>query len=101
MSDLPDAASLQPAAMVDSDHPGVIAFARQHAQGTNDRERAVALHYAVRDGFRYDPYRIDMSVHGLKASTVLANGFGWCFISLAVRSRSRSSNRLPPRSSQV
>jgi transglutaminase-like putative cysteine protease len=38
----------------------------------------VALVYAVRDGFRYDPYRIDLSPAGMKASTVLANGYGWC-----------------------
>ena len=42
------------------------------------RERAVALYYAVRDGLRYDPYRIDLSVHGMKASTALAKGYGWC-----------------------
>jgi transglutaminase-like putative cysteine protease len=45
---------------------------------TNPRDQAVKLYYAVRDGFRYDPYRIDLSVQGLKASKVLADGFGWC-----------------------
>ena len=64
--------------MIDSDHPAVIAFANEHARGADTRERAVALFYAVRDGFRYDPYRVDLSVHGMKASTVLANGYGWC-----------------------
>lgn len=73
-----NAQTLEPAAMVDSDHPAVIAFAREHARGADARERAVALFYAVRDGFRYDPYRIDLSVHGMKASSVLANGYGWC-----------------------
>ena len=43
-----------------------------------DRERAVALYYAVRDGIRYDPYRIDLSVPGMRASTTLAHGYGWC-----------------------
>ena len=78
MDTTPAPTSLQPASMVDSDHPAVIAFAQQHAQGSNDRERAVALYYAVRDGFRYDPYRIDLSVHGMKGSTVLDIGYGWC-----------------------
>lgn len=73
------AASLQAAAMVDSDHPAVIAFARAATEGAaGERERAVKLYYAVRDGFRYDPYRIDLSVDGLKASRVLADGHGWC-----------------------
>src|SRR3989338_6927945 len=63
---------------IDSDHPAVVAFASTHAQGSNDRDRAVALYLAVRDGLRYDPYRIDLSEHGMKASTALAQGSGWC-----------------------
>jgi len=74
----PGPGSLRPAAMVDCDHPAVQDFARQHAQGADDRERAVALYYAVRDGFRYDPYRIDVTHQGMRASTVLAVGVGWC-----------------------
>jgi transglutaminase-like putative cysteine protease len=64
--------------LVDSEHPQVRAFAQEHAQGTTDRERAVALYDAVRDGFRYDPYRIDLTPAGMRASSVLAAGHGWC-----------------------
>jgi len=71
-------ATLQPTALLDSDHPAVVAFAARHSHGADDRERAVALYYAVRDGFRYDPYRIDLSPAGMRASTALANGYGWC-----------------------
>jgi transglutaminase-like putative cysteine protease len=46
--------------------------------GETQRERAVALYYAVRDGFRYDPYRIDLSPAGMRASHVLQIGVGWC-----------------------
>ena len=74
----PAPATLAATALVDSDHPAVIDFARQHAQGGADRERAVALYYGVRDGFRYDPYRCDLSPQGMKASTVIATGLGWC-----------------------
>lgn len=71
--------SLQPAAMVDADHPAVVAFAREATAGAqDDRERATRLYYAVRDGFRYDPYRVDLSQDGLRASRVLQDGFGWC-----------------------
>ena len=69
---------LSSAEMVDSDHAQVQAFARAHAQGSDDRTRAVALYYAVRDGFRYDPYRCSLTPQGMKASTVLAQGLGWC-----------------------
>ena len=78
MSPSEHAAALAPSTMVDSDHPAVAAFAREHARVGDARERAVALYYAVRDGFRYDPYRIDLSVQGMKGSTVLAKGYGWC-----------------------
>lgn len=63
---------------IDSDHPAVIEFARRHAAGESDAETAVSLFYAVRDGFRYDPYRIDPTPAGMRASTVLTNGYGWC-----------------------
>ena len=69
---------LQPTDFIDSDHPQVQRFAAEHGAGDSDRARAVALYYAVRDGFRYDPYRIDLSVAGLCASSVLSKGFGWC-----------------------
>ncbi|HSW13360.1 MAG TPA: transglutaminase family protein [Solimonas sp.] len=65
--------------MVDSDHPETVTYARFHAAGTHDpRQQAVQLYYAVRDGFRYDPYAIDLTETGLKASSVLRLGHGWC-----------------------
>ena len=65
-------AHLQATPLIDSDHPAVATFAGELGRGSDDRERAVALYYAVRDGFRYDPYRIDLSPAGMRASTVLA-----------------------------
>ena len=70
---------LHATACIDCDHPRVVAFARAHAGDmTTDRDRAVRLYYAVRDGIRYDPYAIDLSVAGMRASTTLAAGRGWC-----------------------
>lgn len=74
----PSAATLAATPLIDSDHPAVRAFAAAHAVGADDRARAVALYGAVRDGVRYDPYRADLSSAGMTASTVLAQGFGWC-----------------------
>lgn len=73
----PGPATLAPTALIDSDHPAVVELARR-ATGANPRERAVSLYYLVRDGFRYDPYRIDLSAAGLRASRVIENGYGWC-----------------------
>lgn len=64
--------------LIDCAHPGVVDFAARVARGNDDRARAVALYYAVRDGFRYDPYRIDLSPAGMRASTVIEKGYGWC-----------------------
>lgn len=71
---------LSPTPFVDFDHPAVARFAREAAGPTSDdaRTRAVRLYYAVRDGIRYDPYGIELSVAGLRASAVLARGRGWC-----------------------
>jgi transglutaminase-like putative cysteine protease len=77
MDSAPGPATLAPSAVIDSDHPAVVEFA-QRARGANDTERAIALYYMVRDNIRYDPYRIDVSVEGLRASRVLEQGFGWC-----------------------
>jgi transglutaminase-like putative cysteine protease len=78
MSDTPTPAHLAATDAIDSQHPAVQAFVRQHDRGASQRERAVALTHAVRDAFRYDPYRIDLSPQGMRASTVIANGHGWC-----------------------
>jgi transglutaminase-like putative cysteine protease len=70
--------TLSPTDLIDCGHPAVADFAASEARGIDDRRRAVALYYAVRDGFRYDPYRIDLAPAGMRASTVLEKGYGWC-----------------------
>ncbi len=90
-------AALAAAPLIDSDHPAVVAFATAHAQGEDDSARAVALFSAVRDGFRYDPYRIDLSPHGMKASTVLANGYGWCVPKAALLAAACRAAGIPAR----
>jgi transglutaminase-like putative cysteine protease len=77
-------ATLAPTPLLDGDHPLVQGFSLKHASGADDRERAVSLYYAVRDGFRYDPYRIDLSVAGMRASHVLEIGVGWCVTKAAL-----------------
>ncbi len=72
------APALAATSLIDSDHPAIIAFARAHDAGASLRERAVALTYAVRDRIRYDPYKFDLSPHGMRASTAVTLGYGWC-----------------------
>ncbi|HUP08982.1 MAG TPA: transglutaminase-like domain-containing protein [Caldimonas sp.] len=70
---------LEPGLCVDSTHPRVAAHARAVAGDASEaREVAVRLYYAVRDGVRYDPYRVDTSTAGLSASVTLEKGYGFC-----------------------
>jgi len=70
---------LQASATVDSDAPSVMVYARKKAgAGCDAKAQAVRLYYAVRDDIRYDPYAIDLSVNGLRASHTLETGRGWC-----------------------
>jgi transglutaminase-like putative cysteine protease len=70
---------LRPTSLIDADHPTIVEFSRSvAAQHASDLDRAVAFYYAVRDGIRYDPYRVDLRPEGLRASTVLERGFGFC-----------------------
>jgi transglutaminase-like putative cysteine protease len=72
-------AYLAPNEYVDSEHPAVAAFAREHAAGAAaERDRAVQLYYAVRDGVRYDPYKAGVTPDALRASATLAAGRSWC-----------------------
>jgi len=90
-------ATLAPTALVDSDHPAVVAFADRYGRAGDERGRAVALYYAVRDGFRYDPYRIDLSPAGMKASAVLATGYGWCVPKAALLAAACRAMAIPAR----
>lgn len=64
---------------IESTHPAVIRFTSMYArESAGQVEQAVSLFYAVRDGFRYDPYEIDLTIDGMKASTTLETGRGWC-----------------------
>ncbi|MGB3069453.1 MAG: transglutaminase family protein [Ottowia sp.] len=97
MQDTPTPAHLAATEAIDADQPSVIQFARTHARGVNERERAVALVYAVRDSFLYDPYRIDLSPVGMRASTVLANGYGWCVPKAALLTAVCRASGIPAR----
>jgi len=69
----------RPTPFMDFDTPAVARFSAKAAGQSRDPvDQAVNLYYAVRDGIRYDPYAIELTVAGLKASTTLANGRGWC-----------------------
>lgn len=74
-----DAAWLAPGRFVDSDHPDVIAFARDVCAGAStDRERASRLFAAVRERLRYDPYTLGFDPKEYEASTILHRDRAYC-----------------------
>jgi transglutaminase-like putative cysteine protease len=72
------APSLGATPTIETEHPAIREYARLHGTGDDPLTRAVNLYFAIRDQIRYDPYSSDVSIEGLKASTTLASGRGWC-----------------------
>jgi len=71
---------LSPTATIDSDHPTVVAYARNAIEGISGgaEEKAVRLYYAVRDGIWYDPYQPFYQPEHYRASRVLQVGRAFC-----------------------
>jgi transglutaminase-like putative cysteine protease len=69
---------LQPTEFLNFDDQIVRDFAEQNAIGESDIEKAISLYLAVRDGFQYNPYILDLRREGLKASDLLKRDRGYC-----------------------
>ena len=70
-----DPSWLAPTWFMDSDDEAVADFASDAAGAATDpTDVAVRLFYAVRDGFRYDPYDVDHDPAAFRASAVVASG---------------------------
>jgi transglutaminase-like putative cysteine protease len=70
---------LAPTWFIDSDDDAVAKFAHDAiGDAVEPREQAVLLFYAVRDGFRYDPYNVDHAPGSFRASTVVESASNWC-----------------------
>jgi transglutaminase-like putative cysteine protease len=70
---------LRPTAFIDSDTPEVIAYAHSKAKANmTDREKVVALYYAVRDDIAYDPYHIILSPDAISGGLTLKRESGYC-----------------------
>ncbi len=70
---------LQSTEFLNFDQKSVHEFAEANTVGAkSETEKAVKLYYAVRDGFQYNPYLLDLRRTGLKASDLLARNHGYC-----------------------
>jgi transglutaminase-like putative cysteine protease len=89
---------LKPTEFLDCDHESVREFAERHTAGARDAtERAVMLYYAVRDGFQYDPYILDLRREALKASTLLTKTRGYCVEKAVLLAASARAAEIPSR----
>jgi len=89
---------LRPTEFLDSDHPDVRDFAvRNTASAESDRDKAVSLYYAVRDGFQYDPYVLDLRRDSLRASNLLTKTRGYCVEKAVLLAATARSVGIPSR----
>jgi transglutaminase-like putative cysteine protease len=64
---------------MDYDNPKVQEFVEKHISNKNNEfENAISLYYAIRDGFKYNPYKLDFTPDGMKASSLLTRDHGYC-----------------------
>lgn len=88
---------LESARYVDSAHPRIAGFAQAHAAGEDDRSRAVALYYAVRDQVRYNPFLDFSDERVYRASDTLEAGVGFCIGKAALLAAVARSAGIPSR----
>lgn len=88
---------LQPGRYIDSDHPAVIDFSKAHSSGKTDRERAVALYYAVRDAIRYNPFLDFSKEETFQASRCITAGEGFCIGKAALLAACARADGIPAR----
>jgi transglutaminase-like putative cysteine protease len=63
---------------LDFQHSSFDAFTAGIDPNLPEKEKAIALYFLVRDAFLYDPYHLDLTSEGLKASNVLTKKRSWC-----------------------
>lgn len=88
---------LRPGRFVDSDNPAVIAFSRKNSSGKTERERAVALYYAVRDEIRYNPFLDFSKEETFQASRCITAGEGFCIGKAALLAACARADGIPAR----
>jgi transglutaminase-like putative cysteine protease len=89
---------LSPTPSVDSDAPGIVAFARGAVGNETDPvRRAVTLYYATRDSVTYTPYCDYRSPDTYRASAVLSKGAGFCVGKAALLAAAARAAQIPAR----
>jgi transglutaminase-like putative cysteine protease len=88
---------LSPGAFIDSGHPAVLAFSKEHAKGRTPVERAVSLYYATRDRIRYNPFLDFSKEETFRASQCIVSGEGFCIGKAALLAACARADGIPAR----
>lgn len=89
---------LQSTEFLDFKHESVREFAvRNTIEKDSNLEKAKSLYLAVRDGFRYNPYLLDLRREGLRASHLLTRNFGYCVEKAVLLSATARAVGIPSR----
>ena len=78
-------------------HPSFDAFLKNIDTTKPAKYLAIDLYYLVRDGFIYDPYHLDLTHDGLKASNVLTKKRAWCVEKSIVLCAAARKMKIPAR----
>jgi hypothetical protein len=89
---------LKPTNFLDSNSDPIREFAAKHAMGkTSGLEKAIALYYAVRDGYSYNPYILDLRPERMKASELIKRKDGNCVEKSIILAASARAVNIPSR----
>jgi transglutaminase-like putative cysteine protease len=89
---------LESTEFLDFDKPEVGEFARRNSDaGKTAAENAVSLYYAVRDGYTYNPYTLDLRREGLRASNLVGRKSGYCIVKAILLAASARAVGIPSR----
>jgi transglutaminase-like putative cysteine protease len=70
---------LQPTPFLDFNHPDIQQYVDAHTDATLTPElRVIQLYYAIRDGFWYNPYQLNLNRSALFASTIVNKTQAYC-----------------------
>lgn len=89
---------LNPTAHIDSDSEAVVSYVNRITSGlSSEKEKALAIFSSVRDDVLYDPYYYDLSPEGMRASSILLKGRGYCVAKALVFTAAARAAGIPAR----
>lgn len=89
---------LEPTYFIDSNSEAVLETVNSATEKDMSYiDKAVRLYYAIRDSIIYDPYRIDISRNGMKASSIIERKRGFCVSKAVVLAACARAAGIPSR----